>query len=174
MTPCPALAPAPASSPRATERKSDRALAPEESTPSSIAAKIRLDGSVCFRVLGRSMYPWIRSGDLVFVRPFMLEQAKQGDVILFKRDDRLFVHRVVRHGTNDAGLITKGDALDGEDAPVSRAEYLGRVIRIHRNDHHIDMESLGQRFLGRLLARVSRASFVWYRPMRSVKRLLFS
>jgi signal peptidase I len=177
MSPSTAYAPAPC--------RIDRLVPPKESVSNPIAAKLRANGSVCFRVLGASMFPWIRSGDLVFVRKFAFEQVSRGDVILFERGERLFVHRVLRDGksgarrvSNHAGelaanLTTKGDALDREDAPVSRAEFLGRVIRVHRGNHHIDMDSMVRVLLGRFLARVSRASFVYYRPMRAVKHLLF-
>ena len=157
----------------------ERFVAPKEKESNPIAAKLRADGSVCFRVLGASMFPWIRSGDLVFVRSFAYEQAARGDVILFERHERLFVHRVIRAAVGGAGgkergaLITKGDALDGEDEPVTRAEFLGRVIRVHRGDRHIDMESMGRVIMGRLIARFSRASFALYRPARAVKHLLF-
>jgi signal peptidase I len=142
-----------------------------------IAAKMRANGSVNFRVLGASMFPWIRSGDLVFVRKFAYEQASRGDVVLFERGERLFVHRVIKVAVTAAGagqrvLITKGDALDREDGPVARAEFLGRVIRVHRGNRHIDMESMGRVMMGRLIARLSRASFLLYHPASSVKHLL--
>jgi signal peptidase I len=144
----------------------------KESNP--IAAKLRADGSVCFKVLGASMFPWIRSGDLVFVRSFAYEQASRGDVVLFERNSRLFVHRVIRVAAAAGGaLITKGDALDAEDEPVTRAEFLGRVIRVHRGDRHIDMGSIGRVMMGRLIARFSRASFALYAPARLVKHLVF-
>jgi len=136
-----------------------------------IAGKIRTNGSVCFRVLGASMFPWIRSGDLVFARSAGYEQAAQGDVVLYERNERIFVHRVIRRATADTRLVTKGDALDREDAPVSRSEFLGRVIRIHRDARHIDIESLGWVMAGRLLARISRASSFVYRPGRALKHL---
>jgi signal peptidase I len=145
-----------------------------------------MNGSVCFRVLGASMFPWIRTGDLVFVRACSLEQAARGDVILFERDARLFVHRVIRRGATRFGdgaaghvatsgnlLVTKGDALDATDAPVTRAEFLGRVIRVHRGNRHVDLESMGRVLLAKLLARVSSASSLLYRPLRTVKHLLF-
>jgi signal peptidase I len=149
------------------------APAPSRSVSHPIAAKIRSNGSVCFRVFGASMFPWIRSGDLVFARRFGYEQASPGDVILFERNDRLFVHRVLRRAADGSSLITKGDALDREDAPVSNSEFLGRVIRIHRNSRHIDMESAGKVLLGRLIAKFSRTSHLYYRPLRFVKHLLF-
>ena len=174
MSPSTAFAPAPV--PEFTPAGSECFVAPEEGVPNSIAERLRANGSVCFRVLGASMFPWIRSGDLVFVRSFAFEQASRGDVVLFERDARLFVHRVLREGPNGTGaaekLITKGDALDTDDMPVSRSEFLGRVIRIHRGDRHLDMESMGHKLLGRFLASVSRASSLWYRPIRSAKHFL--
>jgi len=154
-------------------------VAPREKESNPIAAKLRADGSVCFRVLGASMFPWIRSGDLVFVRSFSYEQASRGDVVLFERGGRLFVHRVIRAAVAQAAarqqsaLITKGDALDRADEPVTRAEFLGRVIRVHRGNRHIDMESMGRVMVGRLIARFSRTSFALYGPARAVKHLIF-
>jgi signal peptidase I len=118
------------------------------------------------------MFPWIRSGDLVFARSYGYEQVSPGDVILFERDDRIFVHRTIRRAKAEAGLITKGDALDRKDAPVSKSEFLGRVIRIHRNSRHIDIESLGWVLMGRILASISKASSFFYRPGRALKHLL--
>ena len=177
MTPSAAYAPAPC--------RIERVDAPPQQVSNPMAEKLRRNGSVCFRVVGASMFPWVRSGDLVFVRKCAFEQVSRGDVILFERDERLFVHRVLRDAKIAAGcgaaprgslvakLTTKGDALDREDAPVLRAEFLGRVIRVHRGSRHIDMESISRLLIGRFLAGISRASFVYYRPMRAVKHLLF-
>ncbi len=177
MTPSAAYAPAPC--------RIERVEPPRASVSNPIAARLRNNGSVCFRVLGASMFPWVRSGDLVFVRRCAFEQASRGDVILFERGERLFVHRVLRDARIDprrsgdaaenphATLTTKGDALDREDEPVSRAEFLGRVIRVHRGAHHIDMESMGRVLAGRFLAGISRASLFYYRPLRAAKHVFF-
>jgi signal peptidase I len=144
---------------------------------SEISRKIRSQGSVCLRVLGGSMTPWIRSGDLVFVKRFDFERVSTGDVILFERADRFFVHRIIGRrllmpgGKEQARLITKGDALDGVDAPVSAEEFLGRATRIHRGHRHIDLESLTHVLLGRVLAQFSRMSPLLYRPIRFAKHL---
>lgn len=146
--------------------------------PSDISTKIRSLGSVYLRVLGRSMIPWIRSGDLVFIEKSDFASLSAGDIILFERGGRFFVHRIVGHaealpaGKSAPLLITKGDALDGEDAPVSAVEFLGRVTRIYRGSHHINLESLTQLFLGRLLARFSRMSRLLYGPLRFGKHVL--
>ena len=146
--------------------------------PSEISTKIRSLGSVYLRVLGGSMIPWIRSGDLVFIERSDFAKVAAGDMILFERDGRFFVHRIVGHakslpaGKSAPLLITKGDALDEEDAPVSAVEFLGRVTRIYRGSHHINLESLTQLFLGRLLARFSRMSRLVYGPLRFGKHVL--
>jgi signal peptidase I len=144
---------------------------------SEISRKIRSQGSVCLRVLGGSMTPWIRSGDLVFIKRYDFERVSAGDVILFERDGRFFVHRMIgraqtiQSSEKVARLISKGDALDGLDAPVSTEEFLGRATRIHRGHRHIDLESFNRTFLGRILARVSRLSPLVYRPLRFGKHL---
>jgi signal peptidase I len=144
-----------------------------------ISEKIRTNGSACFRVLGQSMFPWIRSGDFVFVRRCPFEAASVGQVILYERERRLFVHRVIRRLANNSTgpsgllLVTKGDALDGKDAPVNESEFLGRIIRIHRGRRHVDMEFLGRVLFGKILALFSPASFLLYRPLRGMKHFLF-
>ena len=144
---------------------------------SEISRKIRSQGSVCLRVLGGSMTPWIRSSDLVFVKRFDCERVSVGDVILFERDGRFFVHRMIgraqsiRAGETVARLITKGDALDGPDAPISQDEFLGRATRIHRGHRHIDLESFNRIVFGRIVARFSRISPLFYRPLRFAKHL---
>ncbi|MGH9714365.1 MAG: S24/S26 family peptidase [Candidatus Acidiferrales bacterium] len=145
-----------------------------------IVAKLRANDSACFRVLGASMFPWIRSGDYVFVRRSAFEAAAVGEVILYERNQRLFVHRVLRRspkvpaGEYSSLLITKGDALDGKDSPVSELEFLGRVTRIHRGKRHIDLDSLDRVLLGKFLALASPASFLIYRPLRLLKHALFT
>lgn len=141
-----------------------------------ITEQIRRHGSVCLCVRGMSMFPWIRSGDLVFVRRCSFAAVKPGDVVLFEQAGRYFVHRVLRRmRTGDQAreslLLTKGDALDGTDAPMSPAQFLGRAIRIHRGRRHIDLQSLAHIILGRILAHLSPASLLLYGPLRMGRRL---
>jgi hypothetical protein len=156
----------------------ERKRAQDSDSPRSIAERIRTNGSVCFRAFGGSMFPWIRAADVIFARRCEIEQATIGDVVLFERDGRLFVHRVLQRASAELGengrrtLITKGDALDGADAPVSAHEFLGRVIRLNRKRRHIDLESFRQILCGRLLAYVSPHTSLVYRPLRAIKKLL--
>lgn len=170
------MGPVPAALPAPLPRK-DRVL--EVSGESvAIPEQIRTRGSFGLRVLGGSMFPWVRPGDLLFVRRWDFDSASAGDVILFECAGRFFVHRVLRReypniaDSQFSVLITKGDALDGEDAPVSPSEFLGLVVGIQRRRRHIDLQSPLQRMLGRFLARVSRKSALVYRFLRGANRLL--
>ncbi len=139
----------------------------------TIGAKIRAQGAASVRILNGDMFPWMRSGDQVFVRRWNFELLRPGDVILFERNEEFFVHRVIRTESRKAAktVITKGDALDSADIPVTEEEFVGRATRIHRGKRHIDIQSLGQRIAGRTLARLSKFSAAVYAPLRFVKRL---
>jgi signal peptidase I len=151
--------------------------APETNGSMAIAEHVRSRGSVCLNVLGGSMFPWIRPRDLLFVRRWNFDSVAPGDVVLFEQQGRFFIHRVLRRvDTNPVGgrvsvLITKGDALDGEDPPVSAEQFLGRVIRIQRHRRHVDLRSRRQELLGRVLAWVSRGSPLLYVPLRTTRRI---
>jgi signal peptidase I len=144
-----------------------------------VAEKMRTQGSAYLRVSGGSMVPWIRTGDFVFIRRFDFAKISAGDVIVFQRNGLVVVHRAIRRINGAVSekaaslLITKGDASDELDAPISAAEFLGRATRIHRGRRHIDLESFTQKLIGRLLARISRLSRVIYLPLRLGKQLLF-
>lgn len=151
--------------------------------PAHISGNVRDRGFTCLRALGGSMFPWIRHGDLLFVRKCQFDAVSSGDVILFEQNGRFFAHRVLRpmsapHLRNlsheNSFLVTKGDALDGEDPPVTSDCFLGRVIGIHRRRSHIDLESPARILLGRILARLSPQSALFYGPMRKAKRLLLA
>jgi hypothetical protein len=60
-----------------------------------------------------------------------LSEITEGELVLFTRQERIFVHRVERALGNC--LLTRGDALAVADAPVGAGEFLGRVVLISRD-----------------------------------------
>ena len=85
-------------------------------------------GQLRLRVTGASMLPAIWPGDVVTIRSSRLSDVSPGDLVLFHRDRRFFVHRVLEVCGNS--LLTRGDSVLGPDPPVSPDELLGRVISI--------------------------------------------
>jgi signal peptidase I len=91
---------------------------------------LRATGSLRLAASGYSMLPTLWPGDLLTIQALSFDQVQAGDVVLFAREGRFFIHRVLRklemggHGR----LVTRGDAMPDADAPVSEEELLGKVV----------------------------------------------
>ncbi|MCU1349444.1 MAG: Peptidase conserved region [Acidobacteria bacterium] len=97
------------------------------------ARALLADGySIRFQAAGDSMYPAIRSGELIEVSPIGGRDVLQaGDVVLFKADRGLTAHRVV-HVANGL-VVTRGDNAVGNDPAVPLDALLGTVTAIERD-----------------------------------------
>jgi signal peptidase I len=88
-----------------------------------------------FRASGSSMRPAICDGDFITVDPVTPSSLAPGDVVVYRRLDRLFAHRVVRIETDRSGVpvfMCRGDAASAFDAPVAAHQILGEVGRVQR------------------------------------------
>jgi hypothetical protein len=140
----------------AGERRADDAL--------RIAGALKRRGRISLRVHGTSMQPWVRPKDIALIRKISLENVRCGDVVLFRRENHLFVHRIVeKRGSLDAAqLFSKGDAHPTSDGMVQEEELLGRVVRIYRHGRRIDLDAPRQLALGLFISQLSLHSRFWY------------
>ena len=80
---------------------------------------IKAGSSVRLTVRGNSMSPLLLDGvDIVILHPFIPENLKRGDVILFRYREAFLLHRIVEiQGNNspEGKIITKGDALEKKE-----------------------------------------------------------
>src|SRR6266403_537064 len=99
-----------------------------------IAGALKRRGRISLRVHGTSMQPWVRPKDIAMIRQISIENVRCGDVVLFRRQNRLLVHRIVkkRGSLNASQLFSKGDAHPTSDGVVQEQELLGRVMRIYQ------------------------------------------
>lgn len=101
------------------------------SDPALVAEALRVSGRLHLRVSGTSMLPAVWPGDLLTIQPAVIDTLPVGALILYSRERRLWVHRVV--GAAPHGLTTRGDALSREDPVVYPEQILGRVTSVlHR------------------------------------------
>lgn len=98
---------------------------------------------VALRARGTSMLPSLREGDLVTLASAAI--IMPGDIVVFRREGQLVCHRVVAF-LGDGSALTRGDNAGGPDAPVARADILGKVERSRR---------------GRMPADVFRKTALW-------------
>jgi signal peptidase I len=146
-----------------------------------IVSALQDRGQVFLRVYGTSMLPWVRPGDVAILRKISPDEIRRGDIVLFRRENRIFVHRKVERFTwnERVFLVTKGDANPHADGIIVPSEILGRVERIYRGSRRIEFHSREKRALGVLIARVSSRTRFWFAlaqahriASRPAKRLL--
>jgi len=93
-----------------------------------------------FRADGTCMYPAVRPGDILRIRPCDIGDAEVGDIAVCRRPAHLFCHRVIakgRDGERDY-IITRPDRLpDGDDGPTHYEDFLGIVSDIKRSGRSI-------------------------------------
>ena len=90
---------------------------------------LQVSGLLRLRVRGNSMLPSLWPGDLVTIQAQPFENIRTGDIVLYSRDSRFFIHRVQRKtGT----LVTGGDCMLVPDPPVAASQVLGSVVSVRR------------------------------------------
>ena len=146
---------------------------PREYVDSTIACGlagdvVRTFGNVRLRVFGMSMAPSILPGDLISVQRTNVSEISLGEIVLYARDGRLYVHRVVgcKGSAENSLLITRGDWLRHNDPPISSGELLGKVISIERGNFQ-RLPTLGlvkwERMIVHLLRNSSHATYLYLR-----------
>ena len=73
-----------------------------------------------------SMADAININDIILVK--RTKNIKENDIIAFKQDNGLIVHRVI--SVNKEAIITKGDANNQEDEPINLEQIIGKVIKV--------------------------------------------
>jgi signal peptidase I len=134
-----------------------------------LAKAIQEKGWAFLKVSGKSMFPWIRERDVVFLRRARMDTIASGDVIVFEKNGLLCMHRVLTVNGNpgepndNVALITKGDATADADAPVSSQEFRGKVEFIYRRHREIGIATGWRKLFGKFLAFISPATR-WWKP----------
>ena len=115
------------------------------------AESLRRTGRLRMRATGSSMLPAIFPGDVLCVSRCDVSAIAPGSVILWRRDDRLYAHRVVQASGNK--FVTRGDSHGDDDPAVDSADVLGQVVEVERGGRTIAMgpASLAQRIAARVL-----------------------
>lgn len=84
-----------------------------------------LFGYTAFEVATGSMSGTIEIGDVVIVK--ITNEIQENDIIVYKQDNNFITHRVLK--INEDTIITKGDANNSQDAPISKNQIFGKVIK---------------------------------------------
>ncbi len=99
-----------------------------------------LTAPVTIELAGESMRPLIRKKKDSVTIEHLNRQLKKGDIVLFMRNDGVYVvHRVYK--TNGDKIITIGDNCVEFDKPVSASSVMGIAVRFERNGKTFNLDS---------------------------------
>ena len=118
-------------------------------------------GRLRLRVTGWSMLPAIFPGDTLVIEPASSESVGKGDIVLFRREGRLFAHRVSgKSGTaSDFQIVTQGDGMADPDPPVSSSQLLGKVSFVVRDGRCLELAQTPPLSMRAVAAVVRRSSW---------------
>lgn len=116
------------------------------------AEALRTAGKFRLAAFGYSMLPTLWPGEVLTIQVQSLEQVRSSEVVLFSREGRFFIHRVLRKVKMglETRLITRGDALPWVDATVLPIEFLGKIVSVRRGVREIPVPACSpwRRFMG--------------------------
>ena len=86
-------------------------------------------GYSAFEVATGSMSNTIEIGDVILVKLIEPnEPVSENEIVVFTQDTTLVTHRIIK--INGDQIITKGDANNKEDDPITRKQIIGKVVKI--------------------------------------------
>lgn len=86
-------------------------------------------GYAIFEVASGSMEPTITTNDLIIIK--ITNKVKINDIITYRNSGAFITHRIVQ--TEGDYFITRGDANNSQDIPISTSQILGKVVKILPN-----------------------------------------
>lgn len=87
---------------------------------------INFCGYTIFQVITGSMSGSIEINDIIIVK--ITDEISKDDIITYKNGENFVTHRVIYKDDNK--IITKGDANNTEDSPITKKEVIGKAVFI--------------------------------------------
>jgi hypothetical protein len=103
---------------------------------------------VVFRAGGPSMNPTIRDGESVRIRPLLAGDLRPGVVLLYRKNDRLVLHRMIRRKPNAGDMYVVADAALAGGDWVAAADILGMAEWVQRGERIRRLDSAAGRIAG--------------------------
>lgn len=127
-----------------------------------------------FQAKGFSMFPFIRSNDIVTVSPLRKKAPILGDIVAFIKPEnkRLVIHRII--GKKDGYFIIRGDnPKRSANDLIPLRDIIGRVKRVERNKKNILLGLGPEQFLIAFFSRFRISAilaFIWKIIPRAIRK----
>jgi signal peptidase I len=106
---------------------------------------VKKRGSILLPAQGKSMYPFIRQGDICHFEACDPDTFKRGDVVLFATGlNRLVAHRFIKkiYRFNQSYYLFKGDTNLLFDEPVKPEQIIGKMNAIERKNKAVNPKNM--------------------------------
>ena len=122
--------------------------------------------SATFRAGGPSMNPTIRAGESVRIRPVRAGDLRPGAVLLYRKNDRLVLHRRIRRAPATGAFYAAADAATAGGEWVAEEDVLGAAEWVRRGDRIRRLDGRSARMAGllRYALRPLRRALSHFRP----------
>jgi signal peptidase I len=107
-----------------------------------IAEKIMND-LFFYETTGYSMWPFIRPGRKLIVKKIPVENLRAGDIILYRSDDQLICHRLIKKVKDKQKyfLYARGDNSSSSPEVIREGAYSGKAVGILKNNKILSLTS---------------------------------
>jgi signal peptidase I len=99
-----------------------------------------------------SMWPVLKTNDLILMKGLAGADAQIGQIIVYKNSKGFTIHRLIRRNGNM--LVTRGDANDVDDQPITESQVIGRVVYIGKNPVRVPLLGAVARNLGPSIQKI--------------------
>lgn len=86
-----------------------------------------------YKIGSGSMEPYLKVNDIIIIKPY--NEYKVDDIVTYKADSGYVTHRIV--SIDEDVVITKGDANNAQDNPISQDKIVGKMVYKFHSIHFI-------------------------------------
>jgi hypothetical protein len=121
---------------------------------------------VAFRAGGPSMNPTIRDGEPVRIRPLQAGDLRPGAIVLYRKNARLVLHRLIRRDPKTESFYIVADAATNGGEWVAQADILGVAEWVQRGERIRRLDGTSRRMAGLAhhVLRPLRRALSYFRP----------
>jgi len=115
------------------------------------------DNPLLLKVTGFSMWPFLKAGRKLLIKKVLIETLKAGDIILYRKNNQLVCHRLVRVIKNKEkySLYVRGDNSLSLPELVNEQMFIGKAAGIVKDNKLISFNTQRRRFINRLIIIVA-------------------
>lgn len=108
-------------------------------TPKILSSWLKTETPIA-AITSQSMWPALKKGDLILITSVQNSEIEKDDIIVYANKKGFTIHRVAEK--NDKNIITKGDANNIQDTPISPEDVIGKALE-YKNGKPVRIPKLG-------------------------------